>query len=268
MNIENSIKRFHVEVLPPKQNAENLEERLEKFADRYTRVIEEDYCACITDNAMGHLSFQGTELIEELELPVKPENVMIHLNTFHTKKDLDNILDSCAERGIKYILAVTGDGSPRLPKLRPLDLGINGLESVTSVELLNYIKNEYPGYFTPGVAFNPYEPEQHEFNKMRRKINAGAEFAITQPVVEQNEAVEKMLKEFDIPVVVEAWMSRKLHLLSECVGYEIPENTEYDPVANLEKLMKNYPDCGVYLALLNYKRQFPLLKEMRSYAGR
>lgn len=268
MNISSSIRRFHVEVLPPKQDAENLEERLDKFAGRYIRVVNEDYCACITDNAMGHLSFQGTELIEELDLPVKPENVMIHLNTFHTKKDLDGILSSCADRGIRYILVVTGDGSPRLPKLSPADLGFSGIESTTSVELLKYIEDEFPGSFTLGVAFNPYEPEQHEFEKMQRKIDAGAEFAITQPVIEKNEIVEKMLKTFDIPVVVEAWMSKKLHLLSECVGYEIPENTEYDPIANLEKLMTNYPDCGVYLALLNYKRQFPLLKEMRSYAGR
>jgi methylenetetrahydrofolate reductase (NADPH) len=56
-------------------------------------------------------------------------------------------------------------------------------------------------------------------------------------------------------------MSRKLHLLSEAVGYEIPENTEFDPVETLKMLHKTYPDCGVYLSLLGFKTQFDLLKE-------
>ena len=117
------------------------------------------YCACITDNAMGNLSFQGTEMIAELGLAVKPEQVMIHLNTFHTKENLHEILDICQGNGIQYLLVITGDGSDRLPKLQPVDIGVSDVESVTSVELLRYIHAQYPGVFTTGVAFNPYEPK-------------------------------------------------------------------------------------------------------------
>lgn len=255
-------KTYLIEVLPPKQDSEKLEKDLEKFSNKYIRVMNSGYCACITDNAMGLLSFQGSEIIEVLELPVIPEQVMIHLNTFHRKDDLDNILNSCKSSGIKYLLVITGDGSERLPKLRPQDIDATNIESVTSVELLQYINCKYPDTFVLGVAFNPYEPEEHEFEKMERKIKAGATFIITQPLIERNEVVDRLLKKYpETPVVVEAWMSKKLHLLSEAVGYEIPENREFDPISTLKMLHKLYPECGVYLSLLGFKTQYDLIKD-------
>jgi len=260
-HIQNKI--YHVEVLPPKQDSEKLEKDLEIFSNKYLRVMDSGYCACITDNAMGLLSFQGTEMIEELDLPVIPEQVMIHLTTFHTKDDLDNILDICKTKGIRYLLIITGDGSERLPKLQPSDVGATDVESVTSVELLKYINHGYPDIFVLGVAFNPYEPEEHEFEKMEKKMKAGATFIITQPLIERNEVVDRLLKKYpEIPVIVEAWMSRKLHLLSEAVGYEIPENTEFDPISTLKMLYKLYPECGIYLSLLGFKTQYDLIKDI------
>ena len=260
-HIQNKI--YHVEILPPKQDSEKLERDLNRFASKYTRVMESGYIACITDNAMGLLAFQGTEMIEELELQVDPEQVMIHLNTFHSKSDLDNILDICKTKGIKYLLIITGDGSERLLKLEPADIGATEVEAVTSVELLKYIREEYPDTFNLGVAFNPYEPEHHEFEKMERKMAAGAEFIITQPIIEKNEIIDRLLEKYpDIPVIVEAWMSKKLHLLSDAVGYEIPEDTLFDPLATLGEIHKLYPNCGVYLSLLGFKTQYHLVKDI------
>jgi methylenetetrahydrofolate reductase (NADPH) len=39
-------------------------------------------------------------MITELELDAKSEQVMIHLNTFHTKENLDEILNTCKAKGI------------------------------------------------------------------------------------------------------------------------------------------------------------------------
>jgi methylenetetrahydrofolate reductase (NADPH) len=259
-HIQNKI--YHVEVLPPKQASEKLHEDLATFSEKYRRVIDSGYCACITDNAMGNLAFQGTEVIEELDLPVHPEQVMIHLNTFHTRDDLHNILDYCAKSGIKYLLVVSGDGSDRLPKLQPSDVGATNVEAVTSVELLRYIATTYPGQFVLGVAFNPYEPQDHEFAKMDRKLAAGASFIVTQPLIEQNAVVDKLLAKYPkISVIIEAWMSKKLSLLSDAVGYVIPENTEYDPIATLKMLHGIYPHCGVYLSILGFKTQYHLIKD-------
>lgn len=256
-------KVYHVEILPPKHQVEKLEEDLERFAEKYNKVMESGYCACITDNAMGLMAFQGTEVIEELELEVRPEQVMIHLNTFHTKKDLHTILDTCKSMGIKYLLIVSGDGSERMAKLQPDDIGAEGVKSVTSVELLKYIKDEYPGTFILGVAFNPYEPPEHEFAKLERKFNSGATFIVTQPIIEKNDIVDELLAKYpDVPVIVEAWMSKNLYLLSDAVGYEIPVDTLFDPVETLKQIHKDYPACGVYLSLLGFKKQYLLLKDI------
>lgn len=249
-------KRYHVEILPPKHNAEDLEAALELFQEKYLRVMDSGYCACLTDNAMGHLTFQGHEMIQELELPVKPEQVMIHLNTFHSKKDLDEILNTLKTLGVRYLLVITGDGSPHMDKLEPADIGAEGAATVTSVELLRYIKDRYPE-FVLGVAFNPYEPPEHEFQKMERKLAAGAEFIVTQPIIEKNPVVDELLTKYpEIPVVIEAWMSKKLYLLSDAVGYEIPEDAAYDPIETLKKLVELYPQCGFYLSILGFKTQY------------
>lgn len=259
-HIEN--KTYHVEILPPKQETEKLEADLEGFAAKFSRVMDSGYCACITDNAMGNLAFQGTEMIEELSLVPKDDLVMIHLNTFHTKEALDGILASCRQLNIRNLLVISGDGSDRLPRLQPSDVGASGVEAVTSVELLRYIAKEHPGFFSLGVAFNPYEPEEHEFEKMERKMSAGATFVITQPVIGLHPLVEKLQERYPaVPVIVEAWMSKKLDLLSEAVGYVIPEDKPYDPIENLKSLHALYPKCGVYLSILGFKTQYDLVKD-------
>jgi len=257
-HIENRI--FHIEILTPKQDSAAIESDLDKFAEKYTAVVDAGYIACITDNPMGLLSFQATDILPELGLPVKAEQLMIHLNTFHTKDDLDEILNTAVKIGARYLLVVSGDGSERMPRLKPESIG-ETCNTVTSVELLRYIRRTHPGAFHLGVAFNPYEPQDHEMEKMRRKVDAGAEFICTQPVIGYNEHAAAV-RAFGLPVIMDAWMSRKLHLLSACVGYTIPEEAPYDPIANLKELQTCYPDCGLYLALLGFKTQFPLLKDL------
>jgi methylenetetrahydrofolate reductase (NADPH) len=97
--------------------------------------------------------------------------------------------------------------------------------------------------------------------KMRRKVDAGASFIITQPIIGRDERLDG-LEPFHLPVILDAWMSKKLHLLSECVGHEIPEGTPYDPMENLRELRRNYPDYGLYLAILGFKTQYPFLPEI------
>lgn len=260
MSVQHDIEKkiYHIEILTPKQNTADLDGDLEKFAEKFNQVMEAGYVACITDNPMGMVSFQATDIIPELGLEVKPGQLSLHLNTFHTKPDLHAILDTAAKLNIKDVLVVSGDGNERLAKLSPESIGL-ACNAVTAVELVGYIRKTYPGVFSLGVAFNPYEPQDHEIEKMHRKIEAGAEFICTQPVLGRDERVLG-LKKFGLPVFVECWMSKKLHLLSECVGYTIPEDTPYDPMANLKELQSTYAGYGMYLAMTGMKTQFPLLK--------
>ena len=146
-------KAYHVEILTPKLDAPDIEAELAKFGEKYRTVMDAGYVVCITDNPMGHLSVAAMEAIEALKLPVHPDRLCIHLNTFHTKKDFDATLRAIHEAGGRDLLIVSGDGSQKLHRLEPNEVGI-ACQTVTSVELLRYIDRECPGMFNcPRVVF-------------------------------------------------------------------------------------------------------------------
>jgi hypothetical protein len=126
----------------------------------------------------------------------------------------------------------------------------------TSIDLIRYIYNEYPDQFITGAAFNPYNPMPFELNRMKQKIDAGAKYAVTQPIIGKDENVCK-LEDFNIAVVVEAWMSNNIDLLYKSVGKEKDEKAEkYDPLENLKALHESYPKCCVYLSMLSFKQDW------------
>ena len=252
---------LHIEMTPPKQNSQKLEEELERFADRFERIQNSGFIASVTDNAMGRLAFQAYELIDELGLQPRPDQVLLHLNTFHTRAVLDHILEHAASHGIRNILALTGDGSDKMYKLQPEELEAPEAPVTTSVELIRYISRHYPEFIT-GAAFNPYEPPEYEFAKLERKLAAGARYVITQPVVGRNGQVDRLLEEYpSLPVIVECWMSKKLYLLADIMEKDIPEDFPYDPMAELKNLRRLYPDCCNYLSMIGYKTQYPAIEE-------
>jgi hypothetical protein len=91
---------------------------------------------------------------------------------------------------------------------------------------------------------------------MKQKIDAGAKYLITQPITGKDDNVDK-LKDFNIAVVVEAWMSNNINLLYKSIGKEKDEKAEkYDPVENLKALHEYYPECCVYLSMLSFKQDW------------
>ena len=91
---------------------------------------------------------------------------------------------------------------------------------------------------------------------MQQKLDAGAEFAVTQPVIGQDENVDR-LKDLNMTVIVEAWMSKNIDLLYKSVGKEKDEKADaYDPVENLKALHESYPGCCVYLSMLSFKQDW------------
>lgn len=252
---------FHIDITPPKHDSQKFERDLSLFKEKYDRFTQDGNIVSLTDNAMAKLAFQGTELIEALGLEVRPDHVLIHLNTFHQKKELDHILATMKKMGLHSVLAVTGDGSDKMHKLLPEELETPEVPVTTSVELIRYIRKHYPE-FTIGVAFNNFEPPESEFEKLDRKLAAGASFVITQPILGRDEQVDRLLRDYpDLPVVTEVWMSKKLSLLSDIIGREIPEDYPYDPIETLKTVRELYPNCGNYLAMLSLKNQYPILTE-------
>jgi methylenetetrahydrofolate reductase (NADPH) len=256
---------YLIELLTPRQSDQDFEARLEVFRERYRRILDYGAVVSIPDNPLGNLHFTAMETVEFLGLPLDPERTLLHLNSFHRRTDLDAFLDAAHAAGLKHLLVVSGDGGPRLPKLEPDDLG-SSAKAVTSVELLEYVAHRHPGAFSCGVAFNPYEPAEHELEKLRRKIAAGARFVVTQPLIGADRRVSP-LDAFGLPVWVGAWMSKRIDLLVECVGLGELDAAAYDPAANLAVLHRSYPARGIYLAQLPFRRDWcPLLTRL-SCAG-
>ena len=252
----------NIDLTPPKHASQKFSKDLAAFRRRYESFVNDGFIVSITDNAMGKLSFQGTELIDELGLTIKPENILIHLNTFHRREELDRILSDMRRLGLRNVLCITGDGSDKMHKLLPEEIEAPEAPVASSVELIRYIRKYYPE-FVIGAAFNNYEPEDSEFEKLSRKLAAGASYVITQPVLGQDPMVDRLMREYpDLPVLTEVWMSSKLSLLSDIMGREIPEDTPYDPFETLKTVRELYPNSGNYLGMLSYKNQYPLLKEM------
>ncbi|MGD8975327.1 MAG: methylenetetrahydrofolate reductase [Desulfobacterales bacterium] len=247
---------YVVELLSPKRSAgHQMESFLDRFAERYRRIMDAGCGLSIPDNPMGQPRLGALESIQLRGLSVDPAKVVMNLNTFHTKSELDGLLQNAAQANLKYLLVIRGDGGPLLSKLDPKGVG-GKLSVATSIDLIRYINKEFSDQFITGAAFNPYNRMPFELSRMKQKIDAGAKYVVTQPIIGQDENVDK-LKDFNIPIVVEAWMSKNIDLLYRSVGKDKDERAEkYDPTENLKALHASYPECCVYLSMLSFKQDW------------
>jgi 5,10-methylenetetrahydrofolate reductase len=245
---------YIVELLTPKRSDEkHTDGNLDRFALRYNQIIDSGCGLSIPDNPMGQPRMGALESMDLMRLPMDPEKVIMNLNTFHTKTELDHLLNRAADSGLRHILVVRGDGGPLLSKLDPKEIG--GEKSVaTSIDLIRYIHRAHSGRFITAAAFNPYKPVRFELERMQQKIAAGAAYAVTQPIIGRDAGVDDLIA-LNIPVVVEAWMSTNIDLFNKSVGRQNSGQADtYDPVANLEAIHAHYPESCVYLSMLGFNQ--------------
>jgi methylenetetrahydrofolate reductase (NADPH) len=250
---------YLIEILTPARSPEDkVASLLDRFSERCRRVIDSGCGISIPDNPMGRPRYSAFECFEATGYWPAPEKIVLNLNTFHSKDELDAILRRAAEFGVRNLLVVRGDGGPKLPRLDPLSVG-GTYNIATTMDLLRYIKGEYGDQFATGAAFNPYKPMPFELDRAREKLEAGAEFMITQPLIGKNEDVDSLRRICD-DVIVEAWMSTKIELFYKSVGrMTMEEPSSYDPVKNLSELHNAYPDSCVYLSMISFDQDWQLL---------
>lgn len=243
---------YFIELMTPREDAPDREADLKRFSDRYRRIFDAGCGISIPDNPMGRPRISAVEAIRQSELPVDGDRVVMNLNTFHSHAELNELLDQAADLGLRYLLVVRGDGGPQLSKLDPRSVG--GQKSVvTSAELIRYIHATRPEEFVTGAAFNQYAPRAFEARKLHTKIEAGAAYVITQPVIGADRGVLE-LETLGIPVVVEAWMSKNIDLLIQSVRAEADAAPDdYDPFENLALLHNVFPQNCVYLSMLSFQ---------------
>jgi methylenetetrahydrofolate reductase (NADPH) len=254
---------YLIEILTPKRSDQKqVEENMNRFSERYRRIVESGNGVSIPDNPMGQPRYSALETFDFCGLSIDPDKIVMNLNTFHTKEQLEGLLKAASDMGLKYLLIIRGDGGPELPKLNPQSIG--GKKSIaTSIDLIRYINAEYSRVFITGAAFNQYNPISFEMDRLKQKIEAGAKFVITQPVIGKDPHVD-MLKDFGISIVIEAWMSKNVDLLYKSVRKQKDEKADrYDPVNNLKILHDSYPENCVYLSMLSFKQDWkPLLPKL------
>jgi methionine synthase I (cobalamin-dependent)/5,10-methylenetetrahydrofolate reductase len=143
----------------------------------------------------------------------------------------------CAALGVKNILFVTGD-PPKLGNY-PHASAVFDTDSIGMVALQRRLNCgidlggqpiDPPTQAVIGVGVDPTAVDRRrELDRFRRKIDAGAEFAITQPVFHP-EAFLRFLDELDpcpIPIIAGIWplasLKNALFLKNEVPGVEIPD---------------------------------------------
>jgi len=242
---------YIIEILTPRKGGKRpVQEGMERFARSYEQAISLGCAVSIPDNPLGNLRYTALETFDYLGLPLEVEKTLINLNTFHSKEQLDLILEGLVSKGLRFMLVVRGDGSPDLPKLQPRDLEVE-VKMVTSIELLRYINIRYNDAVCTGAAFNQYKPESVERAKLAKKKAAGARYVVAQPVMGDDSVIARLMDE-DIPVILEAWMSPRIELFLKSVKGSMTNRMDnFDPVRNLATLHELYPKNCVYLSMLH-----------------
>ncbi len=149
-----------------------------------------------------------------------------------------------AAAGIRNLLLVTGDP----PRQGPYDTG--GVYDIDSIGLTNVVHRlnlgldpgggsiGAPTSFVVGVAVNPgaVDPEE-EIRRFAWKAEAGADFAVTQPVFEPERFLEflRHLEPFGLPVIAGLWPPLSLGN-AEFLAHEVPGISV--PAAVLERMKK------------------------------
>lgn len=139
--------------------------------------------------------------------------------------------------GVHHVLLVTGDPS------RFGDLpGATSVYDVSSIELTKMVKRlnagvgfsgvamDPPANFVVGTSFNPHVRHLDKaLERLRRKIEAGADFVMTQPIFEEHlvERLALATREYGVPVFVGvmplvSWRNASF-LHHEVPGIQIPE---------------------------------------------
>ncbi len=283
------------ELLTPELEQSDFEGSVEKFGKRYFDYYNAGFAISLPDNPMGNLRFTSTEVLEFLEAPC--ERVVVHLNSFHRKQDFDQMLETADRLGVQYLLCISGDGNPKLHRLEPEELGLEPtpMGAATSVELLQYIRREYPNRFQCGVAFNPYEQPDIELMKLEKKMEVGFDFIGTQlylpnglvPGFDYHTPMEALTK-CNKPVVFGIWTpshtvgdvsEKAMHRLSvflECISpyYEPPVVDAlkeklmadgYDAEQMIGELQNQFSSS---LPGLSFYFSMPILKKMQEWQQR
>ncbi|HTS13139.1 MAG TPA: bifunctional homocysteine S-methyltransferase/methylenetetrahydrofolate reductase [Candidatus Limnocylindrales bacterium] len=244
-----------VEIDPPNGTT------IERIVDQTARVMQCEEVDVVDINSVrsyrvgtdalmlaGVLEAQGFETIPHV---ITRDSNIIGLQSM--------LLGAWVVGGVRNVLAVTGD--PPTIGDYPETTGVYELDSIGLVKVLTRLNQgtDWAGKnlggatnFTIGVAVNPVaEDLDEEVRRFKAKIEAGAHFAMTQPIFDPahwDEFLKRLGGKPPIPVMAGIWpltsYKQALRLNNEVPGIVIPEAT----LQAMEKAGDAARDCGFTLA--------------------
>jgi homocysteine S-methyltransferase len=153
---------------------------------------------------------------------------------------LESLLLGAHAEGIRNVLAVTGD--PPEAGDYPGTGAVYDVDAIGLVELLTHLNHgvdfhgraiDAPTSFFTGVAVNPTADDlELEAERFRRKVEAGAQFAMTQIVFDLSylESFLERIGGSPIPLLVGVWPIRSLELAvrvhNETPGIVVPDHVQ------------------------------------------
>jgi methionine synthase I (cobalamin-dependent)/5,10-methylenetetrahydrofolate reductase len=176
-----------------------------------------------------------------------------------TVMGLEAVLLGAHAEGVRNVLAVTGD-PPHVGDY-PGSRGVYEVDSIGLVQLLSSLNRgedylgkglDAPTSFFVGVAVNPSADDlELELDRFRRKVDAGAQFAMTQALFDVellDRFVERLGGAWPIPALVGIWPLRShamaLRLHNEVPGITVPETV----LSALQDAGSDAPAVGLQLA--------------------
>jgi len=195
-----------VEIVPPKGSD------VTKELDGASYLLERHIDGVVVPDGSGstaRLSAQTLAVL--LEQRVGVESLLFHTCRDRSVLRIQSDLLGAHALGLRNILAITGE--PPSVALYP---GASSIFDVDSIGLVNVLSNLNRGLdvggnplgtrtaFVIGVGVNPFAPDAEEqFRRFEYKVEAGADFALTQPVfdVSRLAAFLGRLRDFRIPIL-------------------------------------------------------------------
>lgn len=229
-----------VELLPPK--GLETEKLLERSAQCKLAGVD---AINIPDGPRASARMSALAAACLIEQQVGIETVLHYACRDRNILGIQSDLIGAAGLGLRNILCITGDP----PKLGPYPTA-TAVFDIDAIGLVNMASRLNSGFdlggtsigrgtgFSIGVGANPVAPDlRKEFDRFRYKVEAGAQWAITQPVFD-SESLLRFLdfsSQFNIPIIAGVWPLMSLRN-AEFMANEVPG--VYVPKAILERMRK------------------------------
>jgi homocysteine S-methyltransferase len=169
----------------------------------------------VPDSPRASARMSGQSLCIQIQQHTGIETILHYTCRDRNILSIQSDLLGASSIGLRNILCLTGDP----PKLGNYP-DATAVFDVDSIGLVNLVRRLNHGLdigsnsigastnFTIGIAANPGVPDiEHELRRFAYKVEAGAEYAITQPVFDLRllEQFLERIKEFRIPVIAGVW---------------------------------------------------------------